>query len=258
MSRRGCDRARPRRGRPDAADRGDRARGTSGGDDTLVVYTARSHYGEEAPFERFADQERSSTDAVRRRRRRALRAAPERGAGPEGRRADHRRRREPLAGRAGRPARAGAARRRSTATCPADLRDPDGEWFGLTVRARTIMRSTERVAPTTSPPTPGSATRAGRASSACARARANTTSRSSPTGSRRTASARRRKQMLERWMANDPRDPRLRHRRAEGDRATAAATSASRTPTTSGASSRRTRTSRSRRSGPTRGAAART
>jgi iron(III) transport system substrate-binding protein len=31
---------------------------------------------------------------------------------------------------------------------PADLRDPGGHWFGLTVRARTIMRSTERVGPT--------------------------------------------------------------------------------------------------------------
>ena len=30
---------------------------------------------------------------------------------------------------------------------PADLRDPGGHWFGLTVRARTIMRSTERVGP---------------------------------------------------------------------------------------------------------------
>ena len=30
---------------------------------------------------------------------------------------------------------------------PADLRDPGGHWFGLTVRARTIMRSTERVSP---------------------------------------------------------------------------------------------------------------
>ena len=30
---------------------------------------------------------------------------------------------------------------------PANLRDPGGHWFGLTVRARTIMRSTERVSP---------------------------------------------------------------------------------------------------------------
>ena len=28
---------------------------------------------------------------------------------------------------------------------PASLRDPEGEWYGLTLRARTIMRSTERV-----------------------------------------------------------------------------------------------------------------
>lgn len=30
---------------------------------------------------------------------------------------------------------------------PRSLRDPDGEWFGLTVRARTIMRATRRVPP---------------------------------------------------------------------------------------------------------------
>ena len=30
---------------------------------------------------------------------------------------------------------------------PASLRDPQGRWYGLTVRARTIMRSTERVGP---------------------------------------------------------------------------------------------------------------
>jgi iron(III) transport system substrate-binding protein len=28
---------------------------------------------------------------------------------------------------------------------PAELRDPEGRWFGLTTRARTVMRSTERV-----------------------------------------------------------------------------------------------------------------
>ncbi len=31
---------------------------------------------------------------------------------------------------------------------PADVRDPGNRWFGLTLRARTIMRSTERVSPT--------------------------------------------------------------------------------------------------------------
>ena len=30
---------------------------------------------------------------------------------------------------------------------PANLRDPKGRWYGLTVRARTIMRSTDRVKP---------------------------------------------------------------------------------------------------------------
>jgi iron(III) transport system substrate-binding protein len=33
------------------------------------------------------------------------------------------------------------------ANIPAELRDPDGRWFGLAVRARTVMYSTERVTP---------------------------------------------------------------------------------------------------------------
>src|SRR5918992_4555365 len=31
---------------------------------------------------------------------------------------------------------------------PESLRDPDGNWYGLALRARTIMRSSERVGPT--------------------------------------------------------------------------------------------------------------
>ena len=34
-----------------------------------------------------------------------------------------------------------------SANVPADVRDPEGAWFGFTTRARTIMRSTERVGP---------------------------------------------------------------------------------------------------------------
>ncbi|MCB1803500.1 MAG: Fe(3+) ABC transporter substrate-binding protein, partial [Gammaproteobacteria bacterium] len=31
------------------------------------------------------------------------------------------------------------------ANVPAHLRDPDGQWFGLSIRARTLVRSSERV-----------------------------------------------------------------------------------------------------------------
>ena len=55
--------------------------------------------------------------------------------------------RQPLAGLGDGPAEAAPVARRWTETCPPALRDPKGRWYGLTVRARTIMRSTERVAP---------------------------------------------------------------------------------------------------------------
>ncbi|MFZ4720582.1 MAG: extracellular solute-binding protein [Ilumatobacteraceae bacterium] len=40
-----------------------------------------------------------------------------------------------------------------TTAIPAELRDPEGHWFGLTVRARTIVHSTERVSPDDAPAT---------------------------------------------------------------------------------------------------------
>jgi iron(III) transport system substrate-binding protein len=117
---------------------------TSGGGDKLTVYTARSHYGEEKPFKTFAADEdvdltlfggdasslyerlRSEGDNTkadvlitvdaanlwRAEQAGLLEADPD----PE------------------------VARH-----VPADLRDPKGRWYGLTVRARTIMRSTDRV-----------------------------------------------------------------------------------------------------------------
>ena len=117
---------------------------TSGGSDRLTVYTARSHYGEEKPFVAFAKErevdltlfggeaselyerlrsEGSSTkadvlitvDAAN------LWRASERGLL--------------------KPIHAPELDR----NVPAALRDPQGRWYGLTVRARTIMRSTERV-----------------------------------------------------------------------------------------------------------------
>ena len=61
---------------------------------------------------------------------------------------------------------------------PDGLRDPDGDWWGLSLRIRTPMRSTERVAEGRYAATPTSATGAGAAGSACARATTSTTNRS--------------------------------------------------------------------------------
>ena len=47
--------------------------------DELVIYSARSHYGEEEPFERFAKETGTNLTPARRRRVRALRAAQDRG-----------------------------------------------------------------------------------------------------------------------------------------------------------------------------------
>jgi iron(III) transport system substrate-binding protein len=120
---------------------------TSGSsDEELVVYSARSHYGEEQPFEDFAD--RTGTD-LRLRGGSASelyeRLRSEGGDTPadvlitvDGAnlwRAKDAGLLEPVRSRA------------LERAVPADLRDPDGAWYGLALRARTIMRSTERVAP---------------------------------------------------------------------------------------------------------------
>jgi iron(III) transport system substrate-binding protein len=114
--------------------------------DQLVVYTARSHYGEEQPFKDFAAREGydltlfggSASELYER-----IRSEGERT------RADvlitvdaanlWRAKEDGLL----QPVRSATLDR----NVPADLRDPAGAWYGLTVRARTIMRSTERVRP---------------------------------------------------------------------------------------------------------------
>jgi iron(III) transport system substrate-binding protein len=114
--------------------------------DQLVVYTARSHYGEEQPFKDFASREGydltlfggSASELYER-----IRSEGERT------RADvlitvdaanlWRAKEDGLL----QPVRSAALER----NVPAEVRDPDGAWYGLTLRARTIMRSTERVRP---------------------------------------------------------------------------------------------------------------
>jgi iron(III) transport system substrate-binding protein len=120
---------------------------TSGSsDEELVVYSARSHYGEEKPFEDFAD--RAGTD-LRIRGGSALELNQRLRSEGDDTPADvlitvdaanlWRAKEDGLL----EPVRSATLDR----AVPADLRDPDGTWYGLALRARTIMRSTERVRP---------------------------------------------------------------------------------------------------------------
>jgi iron(III) transport system substrate-binding protein len=118
---------------------------TSGASDhELVVYSARSHYGEEKPFEDFAD--RTGTD-LRIRGGSAselyerLRSEGDDTPADVLITVDAANLWRAKEGGLLEPVRSPALER----AVPADLRDRDGAWFGLTLRARTIMRSTERV-----------------------------------------------------------------------------------------------------------------
>lgn len=120
---------------------------TSGSsDEELVVYSARSHYGEEQPFEEFAEREGidlrirggSASELYER-----LRSEGDDTPADVLITVD--------AANLWRAKEAGLLQPIDSSelesAVPADLRDPDGAWFGLLLRARTIMRSTERVGP---------------------------------------------------------------------------------------------------------------
>ena len=115
--------------------------------DRLVIYSARSHYGEEQPFRDFANRHHAKLTLF----------------GGEASELYERIKSEGTKGRADmlitvdaanlwRATQAGLLEPVHDAeldrNVPADLRDPGGHWFGLTQRARTIMRSTKRVSPT--------------------------------------------------------------------------------------------------------------
>ena len=119
---------------------------TSGGSDRLTVYTARSHYGEERPFEAFAKDRKIDLTLF----------------GGEASELFERLRSERGNTKADvlitvdaanlwRASEEGLLRAvRSPEldrNVPGELRDSRGRWYGLTVRARTIMRSTKRVPP---------------------------------------------------------------------------------------------------------------
>src|SRR5918999_1741456 len=119
---------------------------TSGSSDALEIYSARSHYGEEQPFEDFAAE--TGTDLSLR--------------GGDANELFERIRAEGAntpadvlitvdAANLWRATEEGLLEPLDSPQLnrlvPAELRDPGGHWYGLALRARTIMRSSERVGP---------------------------------------------------------------------------------------------------------------
>jgi iron(III) transport system substrate-binding protein len=119
---------------------------TSGSSDALEIYSARSHYGEEQPFEDFAAETGtdlslrggSATELYER-----IQAEGENTPADVLITVD--------AANLWRATEAGLLEPLRSAgldrLVPEDLRDPGGHWYGLALRARTIMRSAERVGP---------------------------------------------------------------------------------------------------------------
>jgi iron(III) transport system substrate-binding protein len=119
---------------------------TSGSSDALDIYSARSHYGEEEPFEEFADETGtdlslrggSATELYER-----IQAEGEDTPADVLITVD--------AANLWRATEAGILEPVESAELdrlvPEELRDPGGHWYGLALRARTIMRSAERVGP---------------------------------------------------------------------------------------------------------------
>src|SRR5215212_6022812 len=119
---------------------------TSDSGDELVVYSARSHYGEEQPFKDYASGSGrdlrlfggSASELYERLKSEGDRTKAEVLITVD-------------AANLWRAKEAGLLQPVHSAALdrnvPRDLRDPDGAWYGLTQRARTIMRSTKRVKP---------------------------------------------------------------------------------------------------------------
>jgi iron(III) transport system substrate-binding protein len=125
---------------------------TSGSGNDLTVYTARSHYGEEQPFKNYENRTGEGVELFGG-------SASELYERLSNERADTsadllitvdaanlwRAKEDGLLA----PVQSATLER----NVPAELRDPDNTWFGLTQRARTIMRSTERVPESEAPDT---------------------------------------------------------------------------------------------------------
>jgi iron(III) transport system substrate-binding protein len=175
---------------------------SSSGGKRLTVYTARSHYGEEEPFKQFARDTGWDLTLFG-------------GSAPElyeRLRSEGRETRADVlittdAANLWRAEEAGLLEPVHSAELarhvPREYRDPGGEWFGLTLRARTIMRSTKRVKPdaVTTYAGLGDPRWKGRLCLRSGTSEYNTSfvaDRIAKDGEART------KAMLERWMANEP------------------------------------------------------
>jgi len=117
---------------------------TSGSGDELVIYTARSHYGEEQPFKDFASRTGNDLRLFGGSASELYERLQSEGGQTKA---------DVLitvdAANLWRAKKAGLLQPVHSAELdrqvPRDLRDPDGDWYALTQRARTIMRSTKRV-----------------------------------------------------------------------------------------------------------------
>jgi iron(III) transport system substrate-binding protein len=176
---------------------------TSGSSDELVVYTARSHYGEEEPFKQFASKEGVELTLFGGDASGLYERLETEKSDPKA---------DVLitvdAANLWRAEQAGLLEKIESPqldrNVPANLRDPDGEWFGLTVRARTIMRSKDRVSPAAVTTYEGLGDPRWK-DKLCLRSGTSdynvsfVADRIAKEGEAKT------KRMLERWMANDPR-----------------------------------------------------
>ena len=167
---------RPHWGRPHLAVAPSAPTSAQGGE--VVVYTAR-HYGQEAAFEAFTKKTGIALKLL----------AGQTGELFERLKAEGERTPADVlitvdagnlwnAGRAGLLAKVDSPE--LTSNIPANLRDPEQRWFGLTVRARTIMYNTRRSPRPSCRPTRRSVTPSGRGASACGPRRTSTTSRCWP------------------------------------------------------------------------------
>jgi iron(III) transport system substrate-binding protein len=175
---------------------------SGGGGDELTVYTARSHYGDERPFESYAADEGTDLTLFGGSASELFERLESEGDATKG---------DLLITVDGanlwRAQDAGLLLAIRSATLdrnvPAELRDPDGRWYGLTLRARTIMRSTERVGKdeVTTYAGLGDPRWKGRLCLRSGTSEYNVSfvaDRIAKDGEGRT------RRMLERWMANDP------------------------------------------------------
>jgi iron(III) transport system substrate-binding protein len=117
---------------------------TGSSDEDLVIYTARLHYGEEEVFRRFADDRGYDLKLFGGTGSALVERLKAEGDDTEADllvTVDAANLQQALAEDLLQPVASAAVE----SSIPKNMRDPEGRWTGLTTRARTVMRSTERV-----------------------------------------------------------------------------------------------------------------